>query len=338
MKIIVDAFGGDNSPLAVLQGAAQAVEEYGVEIVLCGDEEKIKQVCAQNNISLQNMEIANANGFIDVHEEPTEILKSRSDCSMAVGLKLLAEGKGDAFVTAGSTGAVVVGASMYVKRIKGVKRAALAPIMPCKGGNFMLMDSGANLECRPEMLLQFGLMASIFMEKVMNVKSPRVGLANVGAEDTKGTQTLIDAYHLLQKAPVNFIGNVEGRDVPLGMCDVCVAEGMVGNMILKVTEGVAMFFMSELKSVFTTNAKTKLSYLLLKSNMKGLKKKMDYTEVGGAPLMGVQKPVIKAHGSSDAKAIKNAIRQAKTFAERHVIASIEQALSEMKEQTQPQNA
>lgn len=191
-------------PFGSTAGRGQAVEEYGVEIVLCGDEEKIKQVCAQNNISLQNMEIANANGFIDVHEEPTEILKSRSDCSMAVGLKLLAEGKGDAFVTAGSTGAVVVGASMYVKRIKGVKRAALAPIMPCKGGNFMLMDSGANLECRPEMLLQFGLMASIFMEKVMNVKSPRVGLANVGAEDTKGTQTLIDAYHLLQKGAGEF--------------------------------------------------------------------------------------------------------------------------------------
>jgi glycerol-3-phosphate acyltransferase PlsX len=323
MKIIVDAFGGDNSPLAVIQGSADAVKDLGVNVVLTGDKKKIKQVAKDNSISLEGIEIIHADSVIDIHEEPTRVIKERKDCSMAVGLQALADDKGDAFVCAGSTGALVVGSTFIAKRIKGIKRPALAPIMPNEKGYFMLLDAGANVDCRPEMIVQFAIMGSTYMEKVMGIKNPRVGLVNVGAEDTKGRELEKETYKLLQKAPVNFCGNCEARDVPSGKFDVVVSDGFTGNVVLKLYEGMAKFFANELKAMLTDGVKSKIGALLLMDKVKAFKNKVDYKEVGGAVLLGISKPVIKAHGSSDARAFYNAIRQAKQCVEGNIIETIQ---------------
>lgn len=323
MRVIVDAFGGDDAPLAVLQGCELALKEYdGVELTLVGNIPTIKKVASEHQIDLSQMELIQADDIFDIHTDPVEIRRSMSNSSMAVGLKELAAGNGDAFLSAGSTGALLVGATAFVKRIKGVKRAALAPIMPSATGCFMLIDGGANLDCRPEMLQQFGLMGSIYINKIMEVPSPRVGLANIGAEETKGGELQLEAYQLLKQSNINFIGNVEARDIPLGACDVVVADGFAGNMILKSVEGMGALMIKELKDMFFASTKTKIAALLLKAQLKQFKKRMDYTEYGGAPLMGIAKPVIKAHGSSNPNAFKNAIRQAKEFVQKEVIHEI----------------
>lgn len=329
MKIIVDAFGGDNSPLEVIRGSAMAVEQFSVEVLLTGDEAKIKQVASQNGISLNGISIKHAPTVIPVEEEPKEILKGYADSSMAVGLKALAEGEGDAFVSAGSTGAVVVGSSLIVKRLKGVKRAAIATQIPTSTGSYLLIDSGANHECRPEMLAQFGVMGSEYMKHVRNVKNPRVGIINIGAEETKGLDLQIDANKLLKNAPVNFIGNVEARGLPLSECDVAVADGFTGNVVLKLTEGMGKMFSVELNGIFKRSIVSKLGAALVMGGIKNLKKKMDYTEYGGALLIGIAKPVIKAHGSSNAKAFMNAIRQAKECCAANVIDQIASSLAQL---------
>lgn len=331
MKIIVDAFGGDNAPLEVIKGCAQAVSELDVEIVLTGDEEIIKKTAEENNISLDKMSVIDCKTVIDIHDDPTMVIKEKADCSMAVGLKQLADGNGDAFVSAGSTGALVVGATFIVKRIKGIKRAALAPIMPSEKGWYMLMDAGANVDCRPEMLTQFAIMGSCYMDKILGIKSPRVGLVNVGAEDTKGRDLELAAYKQLQNAPLNFKGNAEARDIPLGEFDVVVSDGFTGNVLLKTVEGMGSFFSHALKGILMEGFISKLAALLVMKKIKSFKKSMDYTEQGGAPLMGISKPVIKAHGSSNGKAFYNAIRQAKNFSEKNVINEISQSLQILKE-------
>lgn len=333
MKIVVDGYGGDNAPLSVLQGCALAVEEYDdVEIIVTGAQDDLRRTAEENGISLERITFADADGVIDVEDEPTMILKEKNGCSMAVAFKLLAEGLGDAFVSGGSTGAIVVGASFLVRRIKGIKRAALAPILPSDTGCYMLMDAGANLDCRPEMLMQFGIMGSIYMSHVMQVDMPRVGLLNVGAEETKGTELQLGAYKLLQHSPLHFTGNVEPRDVPAGVCDVVVTDGFSGNVVLKLTEGLGLTLVGNIKEMFLRGALTKLAALIMKPELKKFKKKMDYTEYGGAPLMGIAKPVIKAHGSSNAKAFKNAIRQARDFTNQNVIEDIKAALAAMPKQ------
>ncbi|PWM99533.1 MAG: phosphate acyltransferase PlsX, partial [Massilioclostridium sp.] len=265
MRVIVDAFGGDDAPLAVLQGCELALKEYdGVELTLVGNIPTIKKVASEHQIDLSQMELIQADDIFDIHTDPVEIRRSMSNSSMAVGLKELAAGNGDAFLSAGSTGALLVGATAFVKRIKGVKRAALAPIMPSATGCFMLIDGGANLDCRPEMLQQFGLMGSIYINKIMEVPSPRVGLANIGAEETKGGELQLEAYQLLKQSNINFIGNVEARDIPLGACDVVVADGFAGNMILKSVEGMGALMIKELKDMFFASTKTKIAALLLK--------------------------------------------------------------------------
>ena len=332
MRIIVDAFGGDNAPVEILKGTADAVSEYGITALVCGDEARIRAVLSGNGISQAGMDFLNAPDVMPVEAEPTEILKSYKNSSIAAGMKALAGGLGDAFVTAGSTGAAVVGASLIVKRIKGVKRPALGPILPNSAGNYMLIDIGANAECRPEMLLQFGVMGSAYMKHIMGVENPRVGLVNIGAEETKGLELQIQAYHLMKNNPaINFVGNVEGRDLPLGACDVAVTDGFTGNIILKHTEGMGKFLSGELKSMFLAGFSSKIGALLLKKSIAAFRKKMDYTEYGGTPLMGISKPVIKAHGSSNAKAFKNAIRQAKNICENDVNDKIAQALFIAKE-------
>ncbi|MFY9198595.1 MAG: phosphate acyltransferase PlsX [Acutalibacteraceae bacterium] len=327
MKVIVDAFGGDNAPLEILKGSVDAQNELGVDIVLCGKTQEIQKCAKENNIDISKMEIIDAPDVVEMNAPPTDIVKGGANSSMAIGLKALANGQGDAFVSAGSTGSLVMGATFFVKRIKGVRRAALATIMPSDTGAFILLDCGANTECTPEMLSSFALMGSTYMSKVLNVNNPRVGLANIGTEEIKGGELQQNAYQLIKsEGKVNFVGNIEARQVPLGDADVVVCDGFTGNILLKTYEGVAKLILTNIKNVFTKNIFTKLSALFVKGGIDSFKKKMDYTEFGGAPLMGISKPVIKAHGSSNAKAFKNAIRQAVNYSQQGVITTIAENL------------
>lgn len=327
MRIIVDAFGGDNAPLEILKGSAMAVKEYGFELMVTGPEAEIRRVAAENDISLEGMTIVDTPDVISMEDEPRSILKEHKDCSMAEGLRRLAAGEGDAFVSAGSTGALIMGATFIVKRIKGVSRAALAPLMPGDKGPFMLIDSGANVDCRPEMLLQFGQMGSSYMSRVLGGgKAATVGLVNVGTEDTKGGDLQHDAFALLKDSGLNFVGNIEARDIPHNAADVVVADGFTGNVILKMMEGVADVIMKNIKGIFMASLKTKLAALMIKPGLREFKKKMDTSEYGGAPLLGVTRPVVKAHGNSKAYAFKNAIRVAAEFAQAGVIEEIAEAV------------
>ena len=289
------------------------MDELGAEILLTGDEEKIRQAAAEAKISLDGMEIVHAPSVIPVEEDPTTLLKKYADSSMAVGLRLLSEG----------TGALVVGSTLIVKRVKGVRRIAIGTLVPNAGAGYLLVDAGANHDCRPEMLLQFALMGSAYMEKVQGIPKPRVGLVNIGTEENKGTQLQLDVLPLLKEAPIHFTGNVEARGLPLGEVDVAVTDGFTGNIILKTTEGMGKFFSNELKSMVKSFPGV-LGGLLLAGKFGALKKKSDSNEAGGAPLLGLRKPVIKAHGSSNAKAFKNAIRQAMTCHQNNMVGLIEE--------------
>ena len=254
MKIVVDAFGGDNAPLAVLQGCAMAMQQdANIQVLLCGDIAKMQACAADNGIDLSRMQLIQADEVFDMHDDPQEVLKSKAGTSLAVALQTLANGAADAFVSAGSTGAVLVGATFIVKRLKGIKRAALAPVMPSTGAPFLLIDCGANLHVRPEILVQFGMLGTVYMQKVMGVKNPRVGLLNNGTEDTKGGDMLVETYQMLKESDLNFVGNIEARDVPAGVCDVLVTDGFSGNIVLKLTEGVATSFMGMFKQVLLKN-------------------------------------------------------------------------------------
>ena len=327
VKVIVDAFGGDHAPLEVIRGCERAVRELGVSIILTGSEQKIKACAAENGISLEGMEIVHTDDVFDIHEEPKELIKSGKNTSMAVGLTLLAENRGDAFVSAGSTGALVFGATFIVKRIKGIKRIAPSPVMPGDKGSFILVDAGANTECRPEMLVQFAAMGSAYMEKVMGVSSPKVGLLNIGSEETKGRDLEIEAYKLLESSGLNFVGNIEARDIPDGEVQVVVTDGFTGNVVLKLYEGLGSFFSKKIKWIFSGAGK--LGALLSLGKIRTFRRQMDYKEVGGSALLGVKKPVIKAHGSSDGTAFFNAVRQAKRCVEGDVAGVIERYVSDM---------
>lgn len=333
MNIVIDAFGGDNAPLEVIKGAIEAKKDFKIDVTLVGDENRIKKCAADNSLDISALKIKHADTVIEVCEEPTSVIKSKKDCSMAVGMQMLADGEGDAFVSAGSTGALVVGATFIVKRLKGIKRPALATILPTATTPTMLLDSGANADCRPEMLVQFGIMGTAYMNKIMGVKAPKVGLANIGSEESKGRELELETYKQLKTAPLKFTGNIEARQIPLGDCDVVVTDGFSGNLMLKLYEGMAKFFSGELKTLLTKDFKSKIAALMVMNNVKEFKKKVDYSEYGGAPLLGTAKPVIKAHGSSNAKAFYNAIRQAKQFTETKVIDEITTALDSMKKAT-----
>lgn len=330
MNIVIDAFGGDNAPLEVIKGAIDARKDFNIDVTLVGDEVKIKKCAEDNVLDISGLHIRHADTVIEICEEPTEVIKSKKNCSMAVGMQMLADSEGDAFVSAGSTGALVVGATFIVKRIKGIKRPAMATILPTAANPTMLLDSGANADCRPEMLVQFGIMGTAYMNKIMGVKVPRVGLANIGSEESKGRELELETYKQLKTAPVTFIGNIEARQLPMGDCDVCIADGFCGNLMLKLYEGMAKFFSGELKTLLTKDFKSKLAALMVMKNVKEFKNKVDYSEYGGAPLLGTAKPVIKAHGSSNARAFYNAIRQAKQFTETKVIDEITSAIEQMK--------
>lgn len=330
MKILIDAMGGDNAPLCVLQGAAQAAAEFGqgMDLVLLGDETALKDCAAQNHIDLAPFTIVPCSEVVDMHDDPVKAARHKPDSSLVKGLTMLKNGEGDAFVSAGSTGALHVGTSLIVRTLKGVKRPALATPMPGAKQNFLLLDCGANAECRPEMLNAFGTMGSVYAQKVMGRAQPQVALVNNGAEDTKGTPIYREAHQLLKANPcIQFAGNIEPRYIMDGDIDVVVCDGFVGNVVLKLTEGVAKTLLGMLKGVFLKNLVTKLCYLGVKGALGELKRMMDSEEVGGAPLLGAAKPVIKAHGSSKAKGIKNAIRQAKTCVQNDLCGTMQTALN-----------
>lgn len=329
MRIAVDAFGGDNAPLEVVKGAALASSEYGVDITLTGDETVIRQIIDREGLEFKgDLKIINTDDVITMHDDPTSLVKAHKNSSMALAFYELADGRADAFVSAGSTGAVVVGGTLIIKRIKGIKRPALAGLIPSPDSTYMLMDMGANAECRPEMLCQFGVMASVYMKNVEGRRSPKIGLLNIGTEDTKGGELQRAAYSLLSEAPINFVGNIESREMPKGVCDAVITDGFTGNIALKLIEGTATTFFKMIKCVMYKSIFNKLAALVLKKDLYGLKKLMDSSEVGGAPLMGVRGTVIKAHGSSDAHAIKNAIRQAIKYTETDVVGKISASLSD----------
>lgn len=312
MKIIVDVMSGDNAPLEILRGVEMASELDGLELIITGSEETIRETAEAHGISINkdNISVVGAESVITMEDAPLSVVREKSNSSMAVGLKLLAEGAGDAMVSAGNTGALHAGSTLIVRRIKGVKKSAIATILPYKNPT-LLMDSGANIEIAPDVYVQFAQMASLYMERIMGVESPRVGLLNIGAEPTKGTKNVVEAYNLLKETPdINFIGNIEGKELPGGGCDVCVTDGFTGNIVLKLTEGCGSFIMSKIKEIYKKNAVTKMSALMVKNGIKKLKNDFDASEYGGAPLLGLSKPVIKAHGSSDGLAIYNAVRQA----------------------------
>ena len=336
MKIILDAMGGDHAPEAPVLGAIQAAQDFQAQITLVGRGQEILDVLKKNGISdlPDGIQISNADDVVDMHDDPAEAVRKKKNSSMMVGLRMLSEGQGEAFISAGSTGALLSGATLIVKRVKGVRRAAMGPAMPNKaGGKTIILDCGANAECTPEFLLQFGLIGSLYAKKNMGVENPKVGLLNIGTEDTKGTPLQKEAYALLQDASdrgvLNFVGNVEARDVPLGAVDVIVCDGFAGNVLLKSIEGTAMFMGSLVKKIFKKNLLTGLGYLFCKSGVNDLKKMLDYREIGGTPFLGIKKPVIKAHGSSDALAFRNAVKQAMEVAASDISQELEQGLAQL---------
>ena len=334
MKILVDAMGGDNAPESAVWGGALAAREYGEEVLLVGRSETVEAVLKEKGLQdTQGVTIMPASDLVDMHDDPATVLRKKPDSSMAVAFKLLKAGEGDALVSAGNTGALLTGATLFGGRIKGIRRGALAPVMPCKGGQVMLCDAGANTECTAEMLLQFAFLGSLYAEKIGGVNRPRVGLVNNGTEDTKGDPLRKEAYTLLKKAGdegrLNFVGNVEGSMVPLGACDVAVCDGYSGNVMLKTIEGVAKFMAGEIKTVFMRNLATKLGYLACKKGMDDFRELFNQDKVGGAPFLGIAKPVIKAHGSSNEIAVMNAVRQAIAYTKSGMIDAVSENIAYM---------
>lgn len=328
MKIVIDGFGGDNAPDEVLKGAALAVKELGIEVAVTGDLETLKKRMAALDVGKKGIELVEAHGVITTEDNPRSILKANAGTSMGVAFNMLARGEADAAISAGSTAAIVLGGTMIEKRIKGVKRTALMPLMPAAGGvKYAVLDGGANLDCRPEMLLQFAILGSCFMETTMGVKEPRVGLLNIGTEDEKGRELEHETKKLLENAPINFLGYVEAREAPLGAVDVLVTDGFTGNVFLKACEGMGGLMKSSMKQVFFANLKTKIGALFVKKQLGSVMRHLDYKEIGGSPLLGTAKPVFKAHGSSDAKAFFGAFRQAKIFVENDAITKMTEAIA-----------
>ena len=316
MKIILDAMGGDKAPAEFLKGAFQAAERFGVGVILVGRVEQLLSNMKELGYAdlPKGVELSNADDVVDMHDEPANVLHTRKNSSMVLGLKMLADGQADAFVSAGNTGALLSAATLLVKRIRGIRRAAFCPPMPTKEGTCYIIDAGANAVCTPEFLLQFGCMGSFFAKRSLGLEQPRVALLNNGAERGKGDELHKQAYELLEQAGekglIRFIGNLEAREVPLGGADVVVCDGFSGNVLLKSIEGTAMFMGSLMKKAFTKNLLTKLGAGLCMSGINEIKALMDYNRIGGTMLLGLNKPVIKAHGSSGAEAVCNAIGQA----------------------------
>lgn len=324
MLILVDAMGGDNAPEAIVNGCMDAISEQdGFDILLIGDSEKIKKIINESGFKNKRLSVRHTQEVITGEDSPTRAIRSKKDSSMVVGFNLLKEKQGDVFVSAGNTGALMTGALLLLGRIKGIDRPALPAVLPTKKGKVLLIDAGMNAVCKPVNYMQFGVMGSIYMKELFNIEKPKVGLLNVGSEETKGNDLIKQAYTLLSQSDINFTGNIEGKDVMLGNTDVAVCDGFIGNIALKLLEGTALFFFGELRAIFTKNILTKLSYLGIKKPLKEFAKAMDDSENGGAPILGVNGLVIKSHGSSNAKTIKNVIiKRAFTLAKTSVLEQI----------------
>ncbi len=336
MRIIIDAMGGDNAPGEIVKGAVAAANEFGVDISLVGRESEVLACLKREGVaaSSEHITIVNADEVVTMEDDPATATRRKRDSSMAVALQLLAEGAGDACVSAGSTGALLSGATLTVKRIHGIRRGCFAPVLPNGGKGMVLIDSGANVECTAEYLLQFAYMGSFYAKKILGCENPRVGLLNIGAEETKGTELQKETYALLREANeagrLNFAGNVEANGIFSGDVDVLVCDGFSGNILLKCVEGTARYLMKRVKGIFLRSAKNRLAAVLVSRDVKSLKDSMDVSEVGGTALLGISRPVIKAHGASDARAVRSAVRQAIAFMEAGVIDSIESNIAYMR--------
>ncbi|SHH09129.1 phosphate acyltransferase PlsX [Tepidibacter thalassicus] len=323
MKIVVDCMGGDNAPYSTVEGIVSAINEFNVEIIAIGDKNILEENFNKYTFDKSKLEIIHTSEIILNEDKPVKAIRSKKDSSMVVALNLVKEGKADAIVSAGNTGALLAGGLFILGRIKGVDRPALCTFLPNKKGMSVLLDAGANADCKPRNLLEFGVMGSIYANKILKINSPKVGIVNVGEEEGKGNELTKKSYELLKSnEDINFVGNVEARNIPYGYSDVIVCDGFTGNVILKLIEGVAMSIFSMLKEIFTNSIKTKIGATLLKGDLVDMKRKLDYTEYGGAPFLGVNGALIKAHGSSNAKAIKNAIKQSIKFVEGNVLNEI----------------
>jgi phosphate acyltransferase len=330
VRIVVDAMGGDNAPYAIVNGCVNAVnEQNGFDITLVGKEEEITKILAKREYDKNRITIINALEVISSEDVPTKAVKEKKNSSMVVGVQILKRKEGDVFLSAGNTGALMAVSLLNLGRIRGVDRPALSFFFPAKTGPVLIIDVGVNLVCKPENYLQFGIMGSIYMSELFGIDKPRVAIINVGAEEQKGSETIKQAYSLLNSSKLNFTGNIEGREIPGGFADVVVCDGFLGNVLLKFSEGVADFFTQSLKSIYVSSILTKLSFVFVKKRFKKFYKSIDYKEYGGTPLLGINGKVIKAHGSSNEKAIKNAVIYAFSFGKSNVVGMIEEQFKNM---------
>jgi phosphate acyltransferase len=326
MILAIDGMGGDHAPQSTVKGALEAIKELGVTVLITGDREVLSKELMQYEYDKDKIEIIHCTEKIENDDAPVKAVRRKKDSSMVVALNLVKEGRAEAVISAGNTGALLAGGLFILGRIKGIDRPALAPVFPHQQGASVLIDGGANTECKAAHLLQFGIMGSLYAKHILGIENPKISLANVGEEKGKGNELTKAAYELLEESSLNFTGNIEARDLPRGKTDVIVCDGFTGNIILKLTEGVFMTVFDLLKEKFTKSFLTKIAAGILKPELRKIKKDYDYTEHGGAPFLGVQGVLIKAHGSSDGKAIKNALRQGKGFADEKIVEKIEAAL------------
>lgn len=335
MKIVLDAMGGDFGPAPNVEAAVQVAREFGWEIALVGRQEMIRPLLVQHNTANLHVPIVHASEVIEMSEHPAQAVKAKKNSSMVVGMQMVRQGDADAFVTMGNTGGALAAALFHLGRIKGIHRPALSSVFPTARGWVFLLDIGANTDVKPEYLLQFGLMGSIYAERVMGIRNPRVGLISNGEEETKGSETVQQAHQLLKRAPINFIGNVEGRDLPAGNADVFVTDGFTGNVIVKLSEGMGAFIKGMLREEILRTTKSKIGGLLIKDALERIGKRTDYQEIGGAPLLGVDGVVIIGHGRSQARAIRSALMRAAEAVENGVVDAIEQGLEALPKTASP---
>ncbi|MCL6590834.1 MAG: phosphate acyltransferase PlsX [Firmicutes bacterium] len=322
MKIAVDAMGGDFAPKEIVKGAIAACQEAKAEIILVGNEAKLKSELAHHGLSDLKLEIYPATEVIAMNEHPVSAVKRKPDSSLVVANRLVKEGKAAAVISAGNTGAAMSASLLTLGRIDRIKRPAIATVMPTQKGLSVILDAGANVDCEPENLLQFAIMGSIYAEQILGLNNPKIGLLSIGEEETKGNKLTIEAHQLLKNSRLNFIGNIEGRDIHSGMCEVIVCDGFTGNTILKLTEGMASFFFNQIHEATTANCFSRLGGFFLKKSLRKMKETLDYTEYGGAPLLGLTGISLISHGNSNSKAIKNAIKAAIKAMNQDIISKI----------------
>lgn len=324
--------GGDNAPGSVVEGATLASKVIDHEIVIIGQEELINEELKKYKYDNKKISVVNATEVIETSDAPVKSVRTKKDSSIVRGLNMVKAGEGDVFISGGSTGALLAGGLFILGRIQGIDRPAIATMYPVMGQEpSLLLDAGANADCKPNNLLEFGIMGSIYMDKVIGRNNPKVGLVNNGSEEGKGNVLTKAVYELLSKTKLNFIGNVEAREIPLGGCDVIVADGFTGNAILKLSEGFGLMVLREMKRRFTAGTKEKMGAMLLKNQLKGMKAEFDYSEYGGAPVLGLRGPLVKMHGSSDAKAVKNTIIKAIPYVEENVVDIIQNSVVDIEE-------